>query len=919
MMISNGYKLTRDVAVKLKAARVTRVQITLDGDGATHDSRRHLTSGRGTFAKILENVQAIAAERLLHISVRVNIDGENEACARALLDALQGAGLGVRNGVSVYFAPVESVAEAAQGGCDRCLSKTEYAEAETRLQALAVEVGLIAATKVPRFLGLCTAVTPNSYLVVPNGDQHMFWDTVMDAGRRVGAVIGHDRKADARTKALWSDWSPFDNPVCGDCTLLPSCGGACAFKFVHNDHASGEAGKLPCPSLKLNMAEQLFLRAKARGFVQSDDWDPRRSPTVQEDGMLTGQRHTLGSIGAIHESLQGLAQGRALPPVDIGGSHGPHPGSVLFRAGFAISNGNCQSCCASNGLCPFHVTSALRAFLRVGRPMRMSNARRAGAAGPPGPVASRLGPDRGGPVGFFRNRISRLPALGPVPRPLRRLFARPACRRDAPFDTFALGSRPGSAIPPIPPGQVSGSGLSVPGESYGPLAQCAYRTNRLSIADRLPECCGAATSGSVGGTVHGTCQVPGKVRVSMSDQTAELSPPSAADAPGGIPVGAVLFALAMGGFAIGTTEFAAMALVPNFAADLGVSEARAADAISAYALGVVVGAPLLAVAGARMRKRRLLIWLMLAFAVFNTLSAMAPTFGTFVLSRFFSGLPHGAYFGVAALVAASVVPRNRRASAVARIFLGLTIATTIGVPAASWVSQFIGWRAGFVIVGGLALATALAVALKAPRTPADPNANPLRELGALKNRQVWLTLLTGAIGFGGFFAVYTYIASTVITTLGKTHDEVALMLMVAGVGMTVFNLLMGAAADRNLNLTAYVAFGGGAVVLLLFPTAVGLGLWPMALAVFCMSVLGGVSTVMQTRLMNVAGDAQQLAASLHHAAFNVANALGPFLAARFVASGHGFEVSGYVGAGLSAAGFVLFAITLWDARRSGYE
>jgi DHA1 family inner membrane transport protein len=375
----------------------------------------------------------------------------------------------------------------------------------------------------------------------------------------------------------------------------------------------------------------------------------------------------------------------------------------------------------------------------------------------------------------------------------------------------------------------------------------------------------------------------------------------------------------MGGFAIGTTEFAAMALLPDFAADLGVSEARAADAISAYALGVVVGAPVLAVSGTRMRKRMLLVWLMLAFAVFNTLSALAPDFALFTASRFLSGLPHGAYFGVAALVAASVVPRDKRASAVARVFLGLTLATTLGVPVASWASQYIGWRSGFLFVGALALATALAVTLKAPRTPADPNANPLRELGALKNRQVWLTLATGAIGFGGFFAVYTYIASTVQTTLGGSETDVAIMLVVAGAGMTVFNLVMGSFADRNMNLTGFVAFGGGALVLLAYPLAATAGLWTMGIAVALMAVLGGVSTVMQTRLMNVAGDAQQLAASLHHAAFNLANALGPFLAARVVAAGYGFPASGYVGAALSAAGVVLFAITLWDARRSGIE
>ncbi|KGM48816.1 MFS transporter [Pseudooceanicola atlanticus] len=405
----------------------------------------------------------------------------------------------------------------------------------------------------------------------------------------------------------------------------------------------------------------------------------------------------------------------------------------------------------------------------------------------------------------------------------------------------------------------------------------------------------------------------------MTDKTADAPTAAMTGAAKEISARAVLFALAMGGFAIGTTEFAAMALVPDFAADLGVTEAKAADAISAYALGVVVGAPVLAVAGARMRKRMLLIWLMLAFAVFNTLSALAPSFGLFTASRFLSGLPHGAYFGVAALVAASVVPRNKRASAVARVFLGLTIATTIGVPAASFLSQFIGWRSGFVIVGGLALATAVAVYLKAPRTPADPDANPLRELGALKNRQVILTLLTGAIGFGGFFAVYTYIASTVQTTLGGSETAVAAMLMVAGLGMTVFTIVMGALADRSLNVTAFIAFAGGVVVLGLYPAAAYGGLWSMAVVIGFMGVLGGVSTVMQTRLMNVAGDAQQLAASLHHAAFNTANALGPFLAARVIEAGYGFPASGYVGAGLSAAGFVLYAVTLWDARRSGLE
>jgi len=302
MMISNGYKMTVPVAEKLKKARVAKVQITLDGDEATHDSRRHLTSGRGTFAKIIDNIKAVTERRLIKVSIRVNIDGENEAQARKVLDILQAEGLGVKNGVTVYFAPVESVAEAASA-CDACLSKTDYAAVETRLQTLAFEKGLMPMPRMPRHLGLCTAVKPNSYVIVPNGDLHKCWDTVMDSNLRVGSVIGASRKRDDVTEAMWNNWSPFENEVCRACKLLPSCAGACAFKFVHNDYASGEAGKLPCPSLKFNMTEQLFLRAKARGFVKSGDWDQKNSPTVSGEGMVTGTRHTLDSVGAAYDAL----------------------------------------------------------------------------------------------------------------------------------------------------------------------------------------------------------------------------------------------------------------------------------------------------------------------------------------------------------------------------------------------------------------------------------------------------------------------------------------------------------------------------------------------------------------------------------------------------------------------------------------
>lgn len=397
----------------------------------------------------------------------------------------------------------------------------------------------------------------------------------------------------------------------------------------------------------------------------------------------------------------------------------------------------------------------------------------------------------------------------------------------------------------------------------------------------------------------------------------DAAPDEAAPSPakGAVSPRVVILALALGGFAIGTTEFAAMALVPNFSAALGVSEARAADAISAYALGVVVGAPLLAVLGAGLPRRILLVLLMLVFGVFNVASALSPDFRTMLIFRFLSGLPHGAYFGVAALVAASVVPLRQRSTAVSRVMLGLTIATTLGVPMASVLGQTLGWRWGFGIVGVLAAATALAVFLTAPRDGPAPGANPLRELSALANRQVWLIMATGAIGFGGFFAVYTYLSSTLLTTMQAPGWSVPAMLMLAGLGMTVFTLIFGWATDRSQSVAGYAALGLGTVVLLIYPSATA-SLWTLAPVVFGFSVIGGLTMVLQTRLMDVAGEAQQLAAALNHAAFNTANALGPFLAAQAVAAGYGFPSSGYVGAGLSVAGIVLFTITLWDARRS---
>jgi DHA1 family inner membrane transport protein len=367
----------------------------------------------------------------------------------------------------------------------------------------------------------------------------------------------------------------------------------------------------------------------------------------------------------------------------------------------------------------------------------------------------------------------------------------------------------------------------------------------------------------------------------------------------------VTLALAMGAFAIGTTEFAAMSLVPFFARDLGITEPEAGHAISAYALGVVVGAPVIAVLAAKVERRVLLIALMALFAIGNGVSALASSYHLLLLCRFVSGLPHGAYFGIAALVAASMVPANKRAQSVAMVMSGLTVATIIGVPVANFLGQTLGWRSGFAVVAVLAVISMVMVALFAPRQPASEDASPLRELGALKRPQVLLTLLTGAIGFGGLFCVYTYVASTMIEVTGVSERLVPAVLAVFGIGMTVGNLFWAWMADRAQTRAAIAALIFSAVSLALF-SVLAHNIWTLCLDVLLIGFSGGLGTILQTRLMDVAGDAQALAAAAHHSAFNTANAIGPWLGGLAITAGWGLTSTGWIGALLALGGLVVF-------------
>ncbi|MGA0543875.1 MFS transporter [Brevundimonas sp. VNH65] len=376
-----------------------------------------------------------------------------------------------------------------------------------------------------------------------------------------------------------------------------------------------------------------------------------------------------------------------------------------------------------------------------------------------------------------------------------------------------------------------------------------------------------------------------------------------------------LIALAMGGFAIGVTEFAAMSVLPDFARGLGVDEPTGGHAISAYAAGVVVGAPLLAVLGAKAPRWLLLIVFMGLFAVGNGLSALSPSFEWMLVFRFLSGLPHGAYFGVAALVAASIVPREIRTRAVSTVLMGLTIATVIGVPVATLLSQVWGWRSTFVIVSVLAVLTMALVAAFAPRDAARPGAGALRELAALKNRQVWLTLGVSAIGFGGMFAVYAYLASTLREVTGVGPEVAAWVFAIFGVGMFTGNLLGAWAGDRFGFKAAAFLLIWSAVALALYPAA-SHSLWTLFPVVLAIGAGGGLGSILQTRLMDVAGEAQTLAAALNHSAFNTANALGPLLAGMAVAAGLGWGATGWVAVALTLGGLAIWVWAALVGRRS---
>ncbi len=367
---------------------------------------------------------------------------------------------------------------------------------------------------------------------------------------------------------------------------------------------------------------------------------------------------------------------------------------------------------------------------------------------------------------------------------------------------------------------------------------------------------------------------------------------------------ALLATLSLGGFAIGTSEFSMMGLMPDVATAFGVSESQVGHLISAYALGVVVGAPCSRCVTGICHVALLLVWLMAFYPVANFATAMAPGYGVMIASRFIAGLPHGAYFGVAVLTAVAITPKGARGRAVSLVMLGLILAILLGNLIATWMGQHIGWHWAFVLVGSIALIT---TGLLAGLMPHERVHAPVRAMDELRVQSS-----AGLAGVGHrrdrlrrIVCVFSYLALTLLKVTRVGRNWIPIGLAGFGVGGVIGSIAVGWLFDRLRFRAVPLILLGAAVVLLLFPLAAH-ALWSILLATVAVGLIGALGPVLQSNLMDVAGKAQTLAAASHHAAFNAANSLGPWLGGLAIDAGLGWTSTGYVGAATALLGLAIY-------------
>lgn len=376
-----------------------------------------------------------------------------------------------------------------------------------------------------------------------------------------------------------------------------------------------------------------------------------------------------------------------------------------------------------------------------------------------------------------------------------------------------------------------------------------------------------------------------------------------------------LVALAIGAFGIGVTEFAPMGMLPGIAADLGVSIPSAGLLVSAYAIGVLIGAPLITLATAKVPRRYLLVGLMAIFTLGSLLSALATNYNTLMLARVVTSLNHGAFFGVGAIVAASLVPADKRAGAVATMFMGLTLATIGGVPLATWFGETFGWRATFWGITGFGAATMAALWLALPNVPASKGEGMLAEIRVLGRGPVLAAMALTVVGSSAMFTVFTYIAPILRDATHGSTTFITGMLMLFGIGLTLGNIWGGKAADRSVDRTLILSLAVLLVVLVAFSVLMR---WPLPAAIAIL-IWGAASFALvpplQMRVMEAAKEAPNLASAVNIGAFNLGNAIGAVLGGAVLTAGWGYPAIPLVGALMAALGLVMIVAMSWRAKR----
>ncbi len=380
----------------------------------------------------------------------------------------------------------------------------------------------------------------------------------------------------------------------------------------------------------------------------------------------------------------------------------------------------------------------------------------------------------------------------------------------------------------------------------------------------------------------------------------------------------ILIVLALGTFILGLSEFSMMPMLPLISETFSSTPAQSGYAISAYAIGVVVGAPLFMITTANMRKRNALLMFVTMMFLFNGLSAFSHSLEQLILFRFLSGLPHGAYFVAAILLAADIAPADKRASFMSKVFMGLTVATIVGVPMVTLVGQNFSWR---YCLAGTAVLALVALVLIVKYVPNVKNSSPtsiLDELSVLKNKLVWTILGIIIIGFGGVFCVYTYIADTILIVTHTPAYTISIAMIMFGIGCTLGNYVLGKAADHSPLKTTGAALIGAVVFAASYVSA-SHNIWLLYTVIFFIGFSVGLGTVIQSLLMDVSPQGHAMIGALVQCAFNTANAIGPWLGGMAIAQGALPSQTGYVSAALFLGGFMMWSLSAIQMKKIRVE